>query len=187
MSVRIINADVLAGLSQIADESVHCVVTALSEVQVAYIAGLIDGEGSLECQCQMQRGAATPIFTLRLSFTFATAEPITTVAGWLGMTPKQYPATSPNRSPRWRLHIKNRIALPLLRRVLPHLILKTRQAEIILAIESVRAANTVSRSVPIGPLRRMPSGAVAQMAELHRELRSLKSGKRRMVERAIPL
>lgn len=177
MSVRILQGDCRD----------HCVVATLSETQIAYLAGLIDGEGSLECQCQMQKGAATPIFTLRLSFTFGTSEPITTVAAWLGMRPKQYPATSPNRSPRWRLHIKNRIALPLLRRALPHLILKSRQAEIILEIERVRSANTVPRTVPIGPLRRMPQRAVEEMSALSRELRSLKSSKRRMVERAIAL
>ena len=98
MSVRTITADVFDGLAQLPDESVHCVVTRLSETQVAYVAGLIDGEGSLECQIQMQKGAATPIFTLRLSFTFGTEEPITTVAAWLGTAPKRYPATTPNRN-----------------------------------------------------------------------------------------
>ena len=118
------------------------VVTGLTETQIAYIAGLIDGEGSLECQRQMQKGAATPIFTTRLSFTFGTAEPITTVAGWLGGAPAVYPPTSPNRQPRWRFHIKNRVCLPLLERSLPYLILKKEQAALILAIDGI------SRSLP---------------------------------------
>jgi 16S rRNA G966 N2-methylase RsmD len=37
-------------MRELPDQSVHCVVTSLSETQVAYIAGLIDGEGSLESQ-----------------------------------------------------------------------------------------------------------------------------------------
>jgi hypothetical protein len=162
-------------------ESVQCVVTALTETQVAYIAGLIDGEGSVECQKQMQRGAATPIFTLRLSFTFATAEPITTVAVWLGMTPSVYPSTDPKRQPRWRLHIKNRIALPLLRRVMPYLILKRQQAALVIAIDGVRALHSVPRTVK-GPRSnlRMPQAAQQQMGAMYTELRSLKSNKRPM-------
>ena len=154
-------------------------VAQLSETQVAYIAGLIDGEGSLESQRQMQKGAVTPIFTLRLSFTFATPEPITTVAGWLGGAPKVYPATSPNRQPRWRFHIKNRIALPLLRRAIPHLILKRQQAELVLEIDRVRSIHSIPRTVS-GPRSnlRMPEAGVVAMQSLHDSLRSLKSNKR---------
>lgn len=178
MTVRVLIGDCREVLRSLPTESVHCVVT-LTETQVAYIAGLIDGEGSLESQRQKQKGAATWIFTTRLSFTFGTAEPITTVAKWLGGEPKVYPATSPNRQPRWRFHIRNRIALPLLRRCLPHLILKRRQAETILEIDRTRAAYSVPRTVK-GPRTnlRMPQAGVDAMQALHDELRSLKSNKR---------
>jgi hypothetical protein len=155
-------------------------VATLTEVQIAYIAGLIDGEGSLECQMGMQKGAATPTFTLRLSFGFGTAEPVTTVASWLGGVPLMYPSRSPKRQPTWRFHIKNRIALPLLTRALPYLILKKEQARLILAIDGVRALNTVPKTVKggYGAHRRMPTHAVEQMQRMHAELRALKSNKR---------
>lgn len=180
MTTRIITGDARAVLASLPDASVHCVVADLSETQVAYIAGLIDGEGSLECQMEMQKGAATPVFKMRLSFGFATAEPITTVAAWLGTAPSVYPATTPSRQPVWRLHVKNRIVLPLLHRVLPHLILKRQQARLILAIDGVRALNTVPRTMKggYGAHRRMPQAAVEQMTTMHVALRALKSNKR---------
>ena len=177
--ITIRHGDCREVLQTMPDQSVHCCVTPLTETQVAYIAGLIDGEGSLECQRQMQRGAVTPIFTLRLSFCFATAEPITTVANWLGGEPLTYPATDPSRQPRWRFSIKKRIALPLLRRCLPYLILKKQQAELILEIDRVRASHSVPRTVK-GPRSnlRMPDIGVVEMQSLYVGLRSLKSNKR---------
>ena len=121
-------------------------------------------------------------FRCRLSFTFGTAEPITTVASWIGMVPTFKPSRSLKRQPTWRLHIKNRISLPLLTRALPYLILKKEQAQLILAIDGVRALNTVPRTVKggYGAHRRMPTHAVEQMMEMHTALRGMKSNKRPM-------
>jgi len=200
--IRLLPGDCREVLATLPADSVHCVVdsadsirycqgmndvASLTETQIAYIAGLIDGEGSLECQKQMQRGAATPIFTLRLSFGFATAEPITTVASWLGMAPKVFAPKQANRQPIWRLHIKNRIALPLLTRSLPYLILKKEQAQLILAIDGVRALNTVPRTMKggYGAHRRMPAHAVEQMMAMHTALRGMKSNKRPVACRSV--
>ena len=151
----------------------------LTDLQLAYLAGLIDGEGSIESQREWQPRGATPRFPLRVSFTFATEEPLKTISGWLGRTYKQYLATSVNRSPRYRMHIPKGIAVIVLGGCLPFLLLKRRQAELILAIEAVREANNPGR-VHIGSahLARMPEAAVEEMAALHTELRSLKSHKR---------
>jgi hypothetical protein len=154
-------------------------LAALTEVQLAYIAGLIDGEGSLESQRQFPRTAANPRFVLRLSFTLGTSEPVTTVGTWLGCPPKRYPPVDETRQPRWRLNLPRKIAVPLLERCLPYLILKRQQAELVLAIESVRATNSPPREhVGHAKLLRMPAPAVAEMERLHGELRSLKSNKR---------
>ena len=181
MSVTIHHGDCRSILPTLPAGSVQCCVASLSEAQVAYLAGLVDGEGSLECQPQVSAKSRSPRFVLRLAFSFGTAEPITTVASWLGMVPTQYPAPSNRHSPRWRLSITKNIAVPLLRRVVPHLILKRRQAEIILRIEEIRASNSVPRSVP-GPRSNlaMPQAAVDEMARLHADLRLLKSSKRRV-------
>ncbi len=179
MTTRIIVGDCRDVLRTLPDASVQCCVTNLTEFQVAYLAGLIDGEGSLETQKQMGVGSATPRYVLRLSFVFGTAEPVTTVAGWLGMEPRQYPPPSPRHSPRWRLNVTKGLAIPLLRRTLPHLILKREQAELMLRIEAIRAENSVDRRVS-GPRSnlRMPAHAVNAMESLHVALRALKSNKR---------
>jgi hypothetical protein len=153
----------------------------LSDTQLAYMAGLIDGEGSIESQRETQVRGATPRFVLRVSFVFATEEPLRTVCGWLGIAYKRYPTADLRRSDRYRAHIPKGIAVPLLAACLPYLIVKRRQAELILAIEAVRLAATPSR-VHVGKasLQRMPTDAIDRMAALHLELRSLKSNKRRM-------
>ena len=157
----------------------------LTEAQVVYLAGLIDGEGSLECQKAMQPHGVTHSYRIRLSFVFATAEPLMTIATWLGISVRKYPATSSNRSPRYRGDVPKEKLIPLLRRALPHLILKRKQAEIILAIESIRSANTPPlKHVGGAKFSRMPVHAIAEMDGLHFELRKLKSNKRRMSVRA---
>lgn len=155
-------------------------VDELSEAQVAYLAGLTDGEGSIECQREYQPRGRTPRFVLRLSFCFATPEPLATISQWLGIPAKRYPATDATRSDRHRMHIVKATAVPLLRRMLPHLILKRREAELILKIEETRSANSPSRSTGVGAHRRMPADAISRMTAFHVELRSLKSNKRRM-------
>lgn len=168
MSWEIREGDALAELRKMPDASVH-----LTEAQAAYLAGLIDGEGSLECQKQMHGAAINPRYVVRLSFVFATAEPITTVAAWLGREPTWYPATDPTRQARWRLHIPKNALVPLLRACLPYLILKREQAEIILAIEAVRVARS-----PAWCGDGMPADAIQDMELLLRKLRALKSNKR---------
>jgi hypothetical protein len=170
MTTRILIGDCRDVLRSLPSESVHCVVTS---IQSAYLAGLIDGEGSLECQKQMHGAAITPRYVIRLSFVMATEEPLRTVARWLGREPKCYPATSLNRQPRWRLHIPKGILVPLLRGCLPYLILKKNQAEAILAIEDIRL-----RHSPAWCGDGMPIVAIDQMEASFQILRSLKSNKR---------
>ena len=155
-------------------------IEALSEAQVAYLAGLTDGEGSLECQKEFQPKGVTPRFVMRLSFCFATAEPLRTVSQWLGVSVKRYPPTDPTRSERYRCHITKNLAVPLLRRMLPYLLLKRREAELILSIEAVRAAHSPARTLGLGEQRRMPPSAVQEMTAQYTLLRSMKSNKRRM-------
>jgi hypothetical protein len=145
------------------------------------MAGLIDGEGSIESQREVQVRGATPRFVLRVSFVFATEEPLRTICGWLGTSYKRYPSTDPRRSDRFRTHVTKSIAVPLLAACLPYLIVKRRQAELILAIEAVRAGASPDR-VHVGQasLQRMPAEAIERMTALHLELRTLKSNKRRM-------
>jgi hypothetical protein len=150
----------------------------ITETQAAYLAGLIDGEGSLECQKEWQPRGRTPRYTLRLSFTFATLEPLATVSEWLGVSYKRFPATDASRQDRYRAHVYKSLAVEVLGRCIPYLTLKRRQAEIILAIEAVRvAASPTRKHVGSSSATVMPESAIAEMDALHVELRSLKSNK----------
>jgi hypothetical protein len=151
-------------------------VERLTDTQIAYLAGLIDGEGSLECQPQVQNRGRTPTFSLRLSFTMGTDEPLQTVAGWLGMEMRTLPAVDEKRQARRYLHVKKGLAVPLLRRCLPYLILKADQATLMLMIEDARA-----RWSPYCPKRGFPEAGVIEMRGLHEQLRALKSNKRKEV------
>lgn len=150
----------------------------LTNVQAAYFAGMIDGEGSLECQRQMQRRGRTPRYVLRISFTQVTPEPLTTMAVWVGGTVTKYQSRNPKRSDTYRMHIPKSVAVPLLRRCLPFLILKAEQAELILGIESIR--NLCS---PRECKRGMPMDAVEKMEAMFQKLRATKSNKRAMRHR----
>lgn len=148
--------------------------------QLGYLAGLIDGEGSIESQTEIQPRGRTTRYVLRVSFVFATEEPLRTISQWLGTTYSRHEATQANRSARYRSHIYKSVAVELLKAVLPFLILKRRQAELILEIEAVRSANTTIRLARPGggAPPPMPAAAIGQMQALHTELRSLKSNKR---------
>lgn len=155
-------------------------VDALTETQVAYLAGLIDGEGSLESQRELQPNGTTHCYKLRLAFVFATPEPLATVGRWLDLSVRRYKSTDPRRSDRYRAEIHKGKSVALLVRVLRYLILKRQQAELILFIEAVRHAYSPARA-HFGKSRfqAMPSEAVERMHGLHVQLRALKSNKRR--------
>lgn len=180
MTVTILQGDCREVLAAMPDQSVHCCVTSLAPWQLGYLAGLIDGEGSIESQQEMQPRGATPRFVLRVSFVFATEEPLRTVSEWLGTRYSMHPAVDERRSPRYRSHIYKGTAVALLQALLPFLILKRRQAELILAIEAVRAAHSPIRLARPGGggTPRMSEAAITEMQRLHAELRSLKSNKK---------
>ena len=166
-------------LTDITSLPCYLIGTKLSKTQPAYLAGLIDGEGSLECQKVSQIGGATPQYRIRLSFTFATEEPLKTISQWLGLTPKRYVSTQENRSDRWRLHIPKNQTIPLIRACFPYLILKPKQVELMLRIEEIRLANSPDRKhFGHTKLQRMPMSAVSAMDSLWWQFRSLKSDKR---------
>jgi hypothetical protein len=170
MTVQILKGDCREVLRTLPAESVHCVVT--SE-QAAYLAGMIDGEGSIECQRQTHGAGTSPRYVIRLSFVMASEEPLQTIGRWIGREPKCYPARDATRQPRWRLHIPKGTLVPLLRACRPYLILKGGQADAVLEIEQIRAKYS-----PAWCGDGMPDAAVRQMEIVYQRLRSLKSNKR---------
>lgn len=155
--------------------------------QLAYIAALIDGEGSLECQKQKQAGAKNPQYRTRLSFTMVTEEPLLTLSHWLDINPpRKYPASDLWRSPFYRMHIPKTATLTLLQNCMPYIILKKRQAEILLEMEVIRQKySPAKRHVGHAKFQPMPQEAIALFEEKYVEFRSLKLNKRPLKNRPI--
>lgn len=142
----------------------------LTDLQAAYLAALIDGEGCIVGKRFMQKTGATPTYEVGLEFGMATEEPLRTIGTWLGKEPTQYPPDARNPSGRWRLRLSKTVSLAVLERCLPHFILKRDQAEMALAIEAVRSENTPRK----GRGYTMPQDAVDQMDALYLQLREAK-------------
>ena len=151
----------------------------LTEVQKAYLAALIDGEGHVGCQRQMQKRGRTPLFKLCLAFTMSTPEPLETVSSWIGMTPTWHPPVDEKRQARVRLSTPKELTCAILNECMPYLILKKDVARIALEIESVRAMYSPDRQHwGTAKLERMPMHAVDKMEDLYRQLRATMSNKR---------
>lgn len=142
----------------------------LTDLQAAYLAALIDGEGCIVGKRFMQKTGATPSFEVGLEFGMATEEPLRTVGEWLDKEPTQYAPDESNPSGRWRLRLPKTTTLAVLERCLPYFVLKRDQAELALAIEAVRSENTP----PPGRGHCMPHEAVEQMDALYLQLREAK-------------
>ncbi len=155
--------------------------------QLAYIAALIDGEGSLECQKQKQPKGKNPQYRTRLSFTMVTEEPLLTLSHWLEINPpKTYPASDLWRSPIHRIHIPKTATLVLLQNCMPYLILKKRQAEILLEMEAIRQKHSPpKRHVGYAKFQPMSQEAIVLFEEKYVEFRSLKLNKRPLKNRPI--
>ena len=178
MAYEILQGDVSEQLATLPAGHVQC-VDDLLDVQLAYLAGFIDGEGHLGIQKMKPQGAATPQYVIRLAFGLGTEEPLKTVSSWLGVRCRRYPTVSAKRQPTWRAQVPKRTTVALLLRCLPYLILKRPDAELALRIEVVRQAHTPSRCHNGAThFRQMPPEAVEEMEWLYREFRSLKSNKR---------
>lgn len=161
------------------------IVDSLSVAQLAYLAGLIDGEGCILCIKEWQTNKRTYLFRISISFTMCTPEPLTSIAGWLNASVRKYPPVRSNWSERWMLTIRKRVAIPLLKAMLPHLILKREQAELALLLETIRIKHTPNKKLKgtrgksggDGMFVRMSQDALDQMQAVHDELRKLKSPK----------
>jgi len=106
----------------------------LRDVDWAYAAGIIDGDGCIRFNRQPSGGLVirvhvtntNPILTDWLKQTFG---------GYVWMESKQY---APNRKIRYVWELSAKKAIPFLEGIRPHLRLKTRQCDLVLAIQRTK-------------------------------------------------
>lgn len=117
MSVKIINADALAGLAQLSDESVHCVVT--SPLIVAYCARI----------CVRQVGT----------------QALDVLASAFGGSVRPAKTYAKRGKPMWTWEIRDALAEKALTALLSHLRIKRKQAENCLELRALIAQSKTAR------------------------------------------
>jgi hypothetical protein len=126
--------------------------------KIIYLAGFMDGRGSLVCQKMMQKAGKranyVPNYTVR-----GDAERLKLMASWVGKDPKPVP-----KSGTYHLQLGKNATLAVLKEVFPYLMYRKKAAKIILDIEAVR----------VKMRKKSPDKAVEKMDQLHQDLLSLK-------------
>lgn len=115
----------------------------LTEREIAYIAGIVDGEGTV--RLQRHPGSASG------RYYYPVVRVNNTHQGLMEWLQETYPSTKlhysvlpPPRKPRWEIVWIGKPALRLLRIILPHLIVKRRQAEVVLGIETINRGAAIA-------------------------------------------
>jgi hypothetical protein len=142
-------------------------------VILAYMAGIVDGEGSISMGSYSKSAIGTPQFTTYLSIC-STDKPLT---DWLSntfgikpilYTPKQLAKNS--RRPVWRWQVSGDRLLHICELILPYLIIKKRQAEIMIEMRKT----FTTREYAIGQRGpKVPDEIMELRHKLVKELRSL--------------
>ncbi len=101
----------------------------LTKTEAAYLAGVIDGEGSIQIALRTRRKRDRS-FDLRVSVPSATVELIDWIFSRLGGSKTVYKVPGKNHRPMWRWTMSAQKASDLLEQVLPYLVLKKPHAEI---------------------------------------------------------
>ncbi len=138
----------------------------LTDVQAAYLAGLVDGEGSIYAKRRLGRGLHSGYtYAPHLRIAMATSEPLRTIAIWLHRTrPLNSRLWASGRM--WDLDIA-RVEL-VLKVIRPFLVLKQQQADIALRMFQLQRGRQRGQGVWA-----YPALVRAEMFQLHQQLRAL--------------
>ena len=114
-------------------------VNALTEVEKAYLAGLIDGEGCFYIAKQTMRETVTFTYTAQLIITMTCQEVLERIRAITGAGALYFsPSRSEKLAHQYRWVVTNRSDLGrLIRDLLPHFIVKLAEAELVLKFLSV--------------------------------------------------
>lgn len=108
---------------------------------LAYVAGLIDGDGSVGVACQ-KRGGQKDRRSYYASVTIGMTEPAKPILEWIhkewGGSLHSHKTAGENECPSWQWRVTGDKAQAILRKLLPHLRLKGPQARLALEVERIR-------------------------------------------------
>ena len=110
---------------------------------LAYVAGLIDGDGSVGVACQ-RRGSQKDRWSYYASVTIGMTEPAKPILEWIhqewGGSLHSHKTAGEKECPAWQWRVTGDKAQAILRKLLPHLRLKGPQARLALEVERIRAS-----------------------------------------------
>jgi hypothetical protein len=118
-------------------------INQLTEPQVAYLAGLIDGEGTIcMSKCNHATGDRKVRYRVRLTVVATTSlEMLDWLVSEIGAIPtKVGTPKSPKHRQGWRVSLAEKQAEQLLERAMPYLVIKKRQAGLYLRYRSLQKA-----------------------------------------------
>ena len=137
---KIISGDALTVLRRFPDESVHCIITSppydRKEV-LAYLAGIVDGEGYVGIKKDLSSvrsgHSRSPLYHERIQIRMINEGAISLFQKVLGGN--YYHEKRPyGKHPMYCYQASDRLATHILRKLLPFLIVKRRQAELVLRL-----------------------------------------------------
>lgn len=108
-------------------------ITELKDTQIAYLAGLIDGEGSFGIMLAGKHRAHVPVLTLCM----AHLETVTWVKDLVGVAVAHKRRGGKTRREQWALRISGRKSIELCRRMIPFMITRKEQAEIFVEYDAL--------------------------------------------------
>lgn len=116
----------------------HRGVAHLTKTEIAYLAGIIDGEGSISISASRQKSRRGRVYKLRVRITMVDTETMGWLAEKLGARLYRTEPRGLGRRAFYTLALEGEAAIPLIRRCLRYLITKRRQAELALEFIKVR-------------------------------------------------
>lgn len=122
-------------------------VSNLSEVDAAYIAGLLDGEGYIAV-VKHSRKDRPPVYEGCVRVEMTARGPVDFVADLCGVNVLERELRTGRTAYRCVLHINR--AASLLKQVLPHLKVKQDQARLVLELAELRVEERKHRTKPVG-------------------------------------
>lgn len=116
------------------------------EINLAYAAGLIDGEGSI---CLLKNGGKLGLRTPALSVSMVVPEPINLMKVTLNGFLREHDPPEPNRKRQFRWQIKGNPALEALEKIEPYLVIERRRQIARLLLEEYPRQGPGRSSAPI--------------------------------------
>lgn len=146
------------------------VIDEMTEVEAAYVAGLLDGEGSFGISYLKSMERYIP----QISCSMTDEAPIAYLAklGGVAYFPVERKKPIPRTKPQWQVKINGKRAIALCRRLRPYLLVKQRHADLFFEFETTYMQQG-------GPGHKMTQAVLDRRADIKERMHALNGGKNR--------